>query len=925
MPAQKRNVRLSRGAILGAVFVVLVFLVPLLAWAAGKWLDWLWFADLGQQSVFVTRIVSQLVVGVVVALVTFALFYTNMRIARRMAPQVFAMGSPVANDSAEQLRLLAERLRLVLGPILDSVILWGSVALAFVAGLDMSHQWETFRLALAAVPFGYGDPQFGRDVGFFVFTLPALQRLYSWLVGTLLLVIVTTFVVHLVDGAIQPWARLRGFAPHVKAHLSVLLAALVLTLGFGYWLDIWQLDFSSRGQVIGATYTDVHAQLPAYWILIAISVVVSIALLLNIRYKGWRLPAISVGIWIAASILLGWLGPAAIQQFIVAPNEAAREAPYIERNIAMTRRAFGLTDVQGTTFPAAETLTAADITADPQTLANVRLWDPRIIGQSYAQLQSIRPYYEFADVDVDRYTIDGVRQQVLVSAREMNSSLLASQAQTWVNRHLVYTHGFGLVVSPVNSADTRGMPTFLVGDVPPTSTTDLVTEQPRIYFGERTSEYAIVGGSIKEFDYPVGEKNEYNNYDGSGGVEIGSIVRRAAWALELGSTQVLFSGYVKPESRVLLRRDLASRLEALAPFLRYDEDPYAVLVDGRILWVIDAYTSSAFFPYSEGLPSDPQTRYLRNSVKVTVDAYDGETTFYAYDTSDPILQAWSEVFPTLFSAASEIPIGVSEHFRYPQGLFSAQADVYRTYHMTDAGVFYNKEDQWEIPGVRQGTPMEPFFVLMKLPGTELPSFYLMQPFTPRNRDNMIGWMAVNCDPDGYGERTVYLFPKERVVLGPEQVSARINQDAIISPQLSLWSQRGSQAIFGNMLVIPIKESIVYIQPLYLQAEQTAIPELTRVIVVYADKVEMEQTLQAALLKVFGESAPTDGGQTPGGGTDGGGTGTPSNDVAEAQRLYEEAIAAQRAGDWATYGERIQQLGDVLERLAGQETTGSAGE
>jgi len=450
----------------------------------------------------------------------------------------------------------------------------------------------------------------------------------------------------------------------------------------------------------------------------------------------------------------------------------------------------------------------------------------------------------------------------------MNSALLPDQAQTWVNRHLVYTHGFGLVMSSVSESDSRGMPKFIIGDVPPRTSTDLKTEQPRLYYGEDTKDYVIVDTGIKEFDFPLGDKNAEYQYKGSGGVPVGGIVSRVAWALHLGSSQVLFSEYVKPESRVLMRRDLTSRLEALAPWLEYETDPYPVLVDGRITWVIDAYTSSEEFPYSEGLPDSP-TNYLRNSVKVTVDAFDGTTKFYAFDSEDPVLKAWSHVFPTLMIPGDKIPSEIRDHFRYPEGLFTAQAEIYRTYHMTDPRVFYNKEDQWEIPGTRQGKTMHPFFVLMRLPGKSQEQFYIMQPYTPRNRDNMIGWVAANSDPENYGERTVYQFPKERVVLGPEQVSAQINQDALISPQLSLWSQRGSRAIFGNMLVVPIKDSIVYIQPLYLQAEQTAIPELTRVIVVYADKVEMERTLEAALLKVFGqESSATTGPAGGGSGTAG---------------------------------------------------------
>ena len=911
------------GILAGIVALFFFVGLPLLTWLSGVWIDWLWFLDLGQQSVFVTRIVSQLVIGVSFGVLTFVILYANMRIARRMAPRAVPVGLP--DGTPDQLEFAIEQVRTRIGPILDRVILWGALFLAFTNGVGMSAQWETLRLALSAVPFPYNDPQFGKNVGFFVFMIPAYDVLLNWAFGVLVLTTILTLGVHVLDGAIQPWSRLKGFAPHVKAHLSVLMSFIVLTWAFRYWVDIYKLDFSPTGQIIGAGYTDVHAVVPAYRILIVVSIATAIALLLNIRYKGWRLPVTAIAVWIGAAVLLGMVWPGLTQAFIVAPNEQSAEAPYITRNIEMTRKAFGLEDVKGVKFPADESLTASDVVGDPQTLKNVRLWDPTIVAQSYSQLQSIRPYYEFRDVDVDRYQIDGKLQQVLVSAREMNSSLLPTTAQTWVNQHLIYTHGFGLVMSPVNAADARGLPEFIIGDVPPRTTTDLKTKEPRIYFGEDESNYVIVDTGTKEFDYPLGEQNAYYEYKGTGGVPIGSFFQRLAWALNLGSSQVIFSEYVKPNSRVLIRRDLNSRLTALAPWLTFEKDPYPVLVNGRITWVVDAYTTSDSFPYSEGIPNDPTTKYLRNSVKVTVDAFDGTTTFYAFDKTDPVLQAWRKVFPSLVVDGDKIPQAIRDHFRYPQEMFEAQAEVYRTYHMTDPRVFYNKEDQWEIPGERQGHPMAPFYVLMKLPGTTEANFYLMQPYTPRNRDNMIGWVAANSDPKHYGERTVYLFPKERVVLGPEQVSAQINQDAVISPQLSLWDQRGSKAILGNLLVIPIKNSIVYIQPLYLQAEQTAIPELTRVIVVYADKVEMEATLQGALLKVFGQQSG--GVQTPGGvasDTSNALTTTgQSADAANAQKLYLDAVAAQQKGDWATYGQKLQQLGSILQRLAAKESTKTA--
>ena len=920
------------GSIIAAALAIALFVVfPLLGWLAHVWTDYLWFADLGQSSVFVTRIVSQLAVGAVFATAAFALLFANMRIARRMAPRA----QPVSwlENMPEQFATALGRIKDRLSPILDKAILGAALWFAITGGLALSADWQTMRLALQGGSFGVLDPQFGRDVGFWVFSLPAHELITNWLTGILVLATLLALVVHVLDGAIQPWARLKGFAPHVKAHLSVLLALIVLSRAYAYWLDIWKLSFSPRGQVTGASYTDVHAQLPAYRILIVISLLTAAALILNIRFRGWRLPLLALGVWVGAAVLVGGVYPAIIQQFVVSPNEAAYEAPYIERNVKMTRTAFGLSDVAGKPFAASDDLEVSDVRASSHALDNVRLWDPEVVKQSYSQLQSIRSYYDFADVDVDRYTIGGRKRQVLVSARELNTSRLDDKAQNWVNTHLVYTHGFGLVMSPVNEADSRGLPRFIVGDIPPVVAKDLATgtasaelelKQPRIYFGEDTKNYVIVGTSKDEFDYPKGETNAYYTYTAGSGPTVGSLPRRIAWALRLGSSQVLLSRYIKPDSRVLMHRDIVNRIDKLAPWLTLEDDPYPVLLDGRILWVVDAYTHSSYFPHSEGIGGG--VNYLRNSVKVTVDAYTGETTFYAFDPEEPILKAWAAIFPTLITSADEIPAGLREHFRYPQGLFSAQAEVYRTYHMTNVNVFYNKEDLWQLPGERQGEPMEPFFVLLRLPGEAQEHFYMMQPYTPRNRDNMIGWMAASCDPENYGQRTVYQFPKDRVILGPEQVTARINQDPVISPQLTLWNQRGSGVLFGNMLVIPIKDSVVYVQPLFLQAEKTAIPELTRVIVAYADKVVMERDIESALLSIFGEQAPAapDGsGESaqPGesGEPAGEGEQLPNEDARataqQAQELYERAVAAQKKGDWAAYGRLLDELGTVLEELA----------
>ncbi|PKQ38080.1 MAG: UPF0182 family protein [Actinobacteria bacterium HGW-Actinobacteria-1] len=881
---------------------VIVLLFAISGGVATFYTDALWYNDLGQSGVFWTRITAGWVTGIVFFALFFVILYVNVLIARRMAPKVVLRAT---DEVGFRFEMALQQVREVLEKISGVALVAISAVAALISGAAMSSQWTVFRLAMVAVPFGEKDPQFGRDLSFYFFTMPALRTAADWLMGALAFTLVVTAVVHVLTGAIRPWARLKGFDPHVKAHLSVLAGLMIVVQGFKYWLDIFELSFSPRGQVLGASYTDVHAQIPAYQILIVIAVLSGIALMINIRFKGWRLPAVALGVWVSASILVGGIYPALIQQFRVSPNEVAAEAPYIERNIAMTRKAFKIEDVTVRAFPAEESLTASAVAGDTDTIKNVRLWDPSIVSQSYQQLQGIRPYYDFVDVDVDRYTIDGERRQVLVSLREMNVDQLAEQAKTWVNQHLVYTHGYGAVVSPVNESSGQGLPKFMVRDIPPTGSTDLKVDRPAVYYGELTNNYVVAATQIKEFDYPVGDQNATTSYEGKTGIAVGNIVRRAAFALRFSAPQMLFSSYITPDSKVLFRRSLNERIGALAPFLTLDRDPYAAIIDGKLVWIVDAYTTSDRYPYSERIGG---VNYMRNSVKITVDAYDGTVTMYAFDETDPLLATWRAVFPDLIVDGSEMPDGVRAHLRYPEDLFRVQAEVYKTYHMLDPLVFYNKEDQWALPGEADSAPMDPFYVLMKLPQEPVEDFMLMLPFTPRNKDNMIGWMSASSDPANYGRRIVYTFPKQKLVLGPQQVSARVNQDPIISQQLTLWNQRGSGVLFGNMLVIPIENSIVYIQPLYLQAEQTAMPQLTRVLVAYGDSVAMQPDLTSALAAVFG-AAPT---QPTEGGT--------AVTVGAARELYLKAIEAQKAGDWAAYGSAIDELGKALEQLSGSAET-----
>ena len=915
-----------RTRVIVAAVVVVMFLIATATATATFFTDYLWFVDLGQRSVFLTRLWSEWGVGVAFGVATFAILYANLLVARRLRPLVRPAAWPqgVAMTQEQQLQEVLSRVRVALEPFAGWILLLVSAFVAYAIGSSMAGDWETFRLALAAVPFGTADAHFGLDVGFFVFTLPALRIICDWLFGILVLTLAITSLVHLYDGGIRPAERLRGFDPHVKAHISVLLGLIVASRAFDYWLAIYELDFSPRGQVLGASYTDVHAQLPAYVILIGIALAVGVLLMLNIRYKGWRLPLIGLGIWMAASILVGGVYPSLIQQLQVAPNELAFEKPYLQRNITATREAFDLESVIATGFPAVSDLTAADILEATSTVKNVRLWDPNVVINTYKQLQELRFYYDFKDVDIDRYTIDGVRQQALVSAREMNVTQLSEQAKTWINRHLIYTHGYGVVVSPVNKVGTDGLPELIVKDLPPKGTTDLTVTVPGIYFGEETVDYAIVGGTQKEFDYPVGGENATTTYSGKNGIPVASLVDRLAFAIRTGDVEILFSSAINADSRVLLRRVITERVAEIAPWLTLDADPYPVITNGRLVWILDGYTTSTFYPYSEragGL----DVNYIRNSVKVTVDAYDGTTTFYAFDEKDPVLKAYRKLFPGLLTDASKMPADIRAHLRYPEDLFRLQAEVYKTYHMLDPAVFYNKEDQWALPGEKTDKPMDPFYILMQLPGEKTEEFLLMEPFTPRNKDNMIGWMAVKSDPASYGQRIVYNFPKQRLVLGPQQIRARLNQEPDISKELTLLNQQGSQVIFGNLLVIPIRDSIVYIEPLYIQAAQSPLPELKRVIVAYADRIAMDTTLAGALTKVFG-AAPA-GSEVPsvtpapGGGT-GSGTGS-TTEIASVRVLYEKAIAAQKAGDWAAYGDYLKQLGAALDKLAAPSSTTSS--
>jgi uncharacterized membrane protein (UPF0182 family) len=707
-------------------------------------------------------------------------------------------------------------------------------------------------------------------------------------------------------------------SPSAERHLLVLGAMALGLIAWGYQLNIPRLLYSTAGAAYGAGYTDVHARLPVLHLLTGIAGLCAILLLASQLVRVRWLPYAAVAAWLLVAFLGGSVYPGILQRVSVEPNELARERPYIEHSIRLTRAAFGLNDIAEADFDVAEETIPLNLDANESTIQNIRLWDYRPLMRTYGQLQEIRTYYAFADVDIDRYQVGDDYRQVTLAAREIAQNELSETAQTWVNKHLVYTHGSGVVLSPVNEVVEEGLPRLWVRDIPPQSIyPELALTRPEIYYGELTDDYVIARTEEEELDYPAREENVYTRYEGTGGVLLNSPLKRLAYALRLGSSQVLLSGSITSESRLLWQRAIEERVQAVAPFLRYDPDPYPVIVDGRLIWLLDAYTITDRYPYSEPTnTSFGQLNYLRNSVKVTMDAYNGTLTFYLIDPQDPLAATYAAIFPDLFRPVEEIDPALVAHWRYPEGMFRIQATKYQAFHMTDPQVFYNQEDLWtwaeEVVG-GQRLPIEPYYVNMRLPGEIRPEFVLMLPYTPANKQNMVAWLYARNDGEHYGQLGVYKFPRQRLVYGPMQVEGRIDQDPLISQQLSLWNQRGSEVIRGNLLVIPMDQSILYVEPLYLQAEASQLPELRRVIVAYGNRIAMEETLTEGLARVMGTEPVAEEPSEPE---------TPlpplETDVAnlalQAEAHYQTAQECLQTGDWACYGREMDALEQILAAL-----------
>ncbi len=892
---------------------ILFFVLPS---SVGLAADWLWFGEVGYRDVFLTGLTARSALFVLMFVVAASWMWLHLRRAVRSlsaAPIHVATveGYTVALPTQQQLR-----------PLVSAA----AVLVALAVALYGSSSWLTALLWQHGRPFGAADPILGHDAGFYIFTLPLLHVIRNLLLALVLFAAAGAAAIYVVAGklALTPFGL--RVQPEALRHGAWLACALFVVLAMSAWLDRLGALTEPSTLIQGAAYADVYARMPAALILTIVSIIGAILAVVHATGRArWPLPA-ALALYLV-TLVGGQLYASLLHRFAVAPNEQAREGPFIEHNITGTRAAFGLDRIEEREISGDAELTRADIERNRSTLDNVRLWDHAPLLETFGQIQEIRTYYDFLAVDNDRYVIEGRPRQVMLSARELNPAALPNRS--WINERLVFTHGHGLTLGPVNQVTSEGLPVLFVRDLPPASTVpDIKVTQPSVYFGELSNEYVIARTRSHEFHYPKGDDNVFTDYDGTGGIVLNSFVRKLLFAIHFRAYQILLSDDITDESRLMFDRQIRRRVSKIASFLAFDNDPYLVVTDqGRLVWLQDAYTTSDRFPYSTA--AAPGVNYIRNSVKVAIDAYDGSATFYLADERDPIAQALASIFPSLFKPLADMPATLRQHIRYPEDLFALQTAVYSTYHMTNPAVFYNKEDQWEVPAIDRGgeaARMEPYYTIMKLPGEGQAEFIQMLPFTPRRRDNLASWMVARSDPVHYGQLIVFQFPKQKLVFGPRQVVARMSQDQVIAPQITLWNQQGSEVIQGTLMVIPIEESLIYVRPLYLRAQAGRIPELTRVVVAYQNRIVMEPTLDAGLARLFGgpgaprpesQAAAPAPGAAPSPAEAQGAVQTLQQLSTEADQAYRRAIEAQRAGDWAKYGEELKRLGEILSKMRQQ--------
>ena len=903
------------------IYIIVLLAIFIIPNFLGLLTDWYWFQEIGFTNIFTKILITKIILGLSVGLLSFVIIYLNFWLAQRLVvsrPLIVRLPEGVGTQTDTMRKLDLTR-------YINTFALPVSLLVGFLTGLAGAGSWETVLKYFNATPFGVTDPIFGRDIAFYFFDLPFVQSLVGLGVWLIIVSLIGSATSYALRGAIAfnypgPGAgimRSLFMDKPAKIHLSILIALFfVLTCFKIYAVRIPNLLFSSAGPFTGARFTDIHAMLPFLKILIFVSAIAAILVIINIYKSGNYMVVAAIGLYTVVSLVGGSVYPALLQKFVIAPNELIKETPFIKHNIEATQKAYALDKIEERNLTGESVLTMADINNNRSTIRNVRLWDREPLLDTFGQLQEIRTYYDFISVDNDRYRFDGDYRQVLLSPRELNPASLPQR--TFINEHLTFTHGFGLTLSPVNEVTPEGLPVLFLKNLPPSSSVkSLSVSRPEIYYGELAGNWVVVNTKTKEFDYPSGEENVFTDYEGSGGVRIGSMFRKALFALRFGSMKILLSNDITPDSRIMYYRTVNERVRRALPFLSLDRDPYMVVTKkGELKWVYDAYTTSDRYPYAElvndafGSIQGRRLNYIRNSVKVVIDAYDGKMTFYIADKEDPVIQTYAKIFEGSFVPLDEMDEDLRSHIRYPEDLFAYQTALYTVYHMGEAQIFYNKEDQWQIPVIARGKQSDSMMrhMIMKLPGETEEEYILMIPFTPRGKDNLAAWMVARNDGDFYGQLVVYRFPKQKLVYGPMQITNRINQDADISRQISLWDQRGSEVIRGNLLVIPIEEALIYIQPIYLRAEGGKIPELKRVIVAYENRIAMEETLDSALASVFGGRVTQDKetarvvSREPE---------TGQNVFQQARDHYNRALEAQRRGDWALYGEEIRKLGELL--------------
>ncbi|HEX3508720.1 MAG TPA: UPF0182 family protein [Candidatus Dormibacteraeota bacterium] len=888
-------------SLFGLAFLIFIFASPIVWFITERQ----WFSSLGYLDVFSTQWTLQSVLFAGSFLIAFAYIAANVLIALRVR-------------SGPGLRAVGIRRAVVRTPI-GRVALIAAALVALILSGGAGSQWQTLALFLHSSPAGITEPVLGQDISFYLLTLPFLHAIAGWALGL-------AFLSILVIAGLYVW---RGdtidlsLSPLAIAHLSGMLAIFALVLGAWMWLGRYDLLFAHNQLIVwGAAYTDVNARLPLFTFQAGAAIVLAGALIANIWLKRLWLPVTAAAIWIGL-LLIGQLYPAALQYFVVTPSARSYEIPFIQREIAGTRAAYGLSNVTVSNFGGDQPLTAKDVQNDQTTVNNLILWDNAPLQDTYEQQQTIRTYYSFKDINFDRYTIAGAYKQLEISAREFDFTRLADAAKNWVNQHLFYTHGYGVAASTVNAVVGEGLPDYVVGDIPPTG--PLQVTQPGIYFGELTNSYALAPSNTPEFDFPQGSLDAFTNYKGTHGIPMTS-VNRALWALRLQEYNLLVSPQVTDKTQLLFNRTVIDRARELAPFLTFDNHPYVVVVGGRVYWILDAYTTGTTYPYAQastfpvGAASEPNIDYIRNSVKVVVDAYEGTTDFYVIDPTDPIIKAYAATFPSLFKPIDAMPSGLRDHLRVPIDLFNVQVGIYATYHISDPNVFFAREDVWDVPTAQTSptaaaTPVQPYYVLFRLPGETNPEFLLIMPFTPLSKQNLVSWLAVRNDAAHYGQYVSYILPKDKVIFGPQQIANLINQEPAISRDFTLFAGSGSHVQQGNLLVVPIGNSFLYFEPIYLRATSgKGLPELKKVILADQTNVVYTDTLQQAIDQLVGTTSAPPPTNTPPTTLTAAQLAQIANLVTQANTTYAAAYTALKAGDLSTYAADMTQVGKLLQQL-----------